>query len=75
MESLNISDAPLLGGLAAPSGTLPHVPAQLPPQMFTTAAQLLDLTDSMTAPAPVSFYLILFSFTAMAVLFCEAAPS
>ncbi|KAG5986670.1 hypothetical protein E4U43_005414 [Claviceps pusilla] len=45
MESLNISDAPPLGGLAAPPGTLPHAPAQLPPQMFTTAAQLLDLTD------------------------------
>lgn len=25
----------------------PQVPQQLPPQMFTTAAQLLDLTDSM----------------------------
>lgn len=24
-----------------------QVPQQLPPQMFTTAAQLLDLTDSM----------------------------
>ncbi|KAG5983598.1 hypothetical protein E4U55_007768 [Claviceps digitariae] len=38
MENLNISDAPLHGGLA-------QAPSQLPPQMFTTAAQLLDLTD------------------------------
>lgn len=27
----------------------PHVP-QLPPQMFTTAAQLLDMTDSKIFP-------------------------
>ena len=39
MENLSIRDAPPLG--AGP----PPVP-QLPPQMFTTAAQLLDLTDS-----------------------------
>lgn len=38
MENLSISEPQ--GGMAAP-------PAQLPPQMFTTAAQLLDLTDSM----------------------------
>ena len=29
-----------------------HGPPQLPPQMFTTAAQLLDLTDSMLYPIP-----------------------
>ncbi|KAG6041085.1 hypothetical protein E4U41_006023 [Claviceps citrina] len=46
MENLNISDGPHpQGGLAAPPGSLPQAPAQLPPQMFTTAAQLLDLTD------------------------------
>lgn len=28
-------------------GPMSHGPPQLPPQMFTTAAQLLDLTDSM----------------------------
>ncbi|KAJ6441752.1 small nuclear ribonucleoprotein (LSM1) [Purpureocillium lavendulum] len=48
MENLSISDAPP----AAPppqgpsqAGGPPQAPAQLPPQMFTTAAQLLDLTD------------------------------
>ncbi len=41
MENLAISDAP-------PPGAPASQPfAQLPPQMFTTAAQLLDLTDSM----------------------------
>jgi hypothetical protein len=39
---------PTLGGAPPPQG-----PPQLPPQMFTTAAQLLDLTDSMPSnPAP-----------------------
>jgi hypothetical protein len=42
MENLSISDAPPPGG---PAAQQPF--AQLPPQMFTTAAQLLDLTDSM----------------------------
>ncbi|ODA77509.1 hypothetical protein RJ55_07138 [Drechmeria coniospora] len=37
MDSLSISDAP-------PRGP-PQPSPQLPPQMFTTAAQLLDLTD------------------------------
>ncbi|KAJ0298932.1 hypothetical protein COL5a_011795 [Colletotrichum fioriniae] len=47
MENLNISDAPpqgpqpVLGGRAPP----PQQTPQLPPQMFTTAAQLLDMTD------------------------------
>jgi U6 snRNA-associated Sm-like protein LSm1 len=39
MENLSISDAP------PPGGMQPQPPPQLPPQMFTTAAQLLDLTD------------------------------
>ncbi|KAM3549494.1 hypothetical protein ARSEF4850_008820 [Beauveria asiatica] len=40
MENLTIAELPhqLAGGMTA-------APAQLPPQMFTTAAQLLDLTD------------------------------
>lgn len=45
MESLSIQDLPPAGGpnhVAPPPGG----PPQLPPQMFTTAAQLLDLTDS-----------------------------
>ncbi|KAG5952564.1 hypothetical protein E4U57_005986 [Claviceps arundinis] len=48
MENLTISDAPPQGGQAAAAPLAPasHAPAQLPPQMFTTAAQLLDLTDS-----------------------------
>ncbi|KAL2351897.1 putative small nuclear ribonucleoprotein [Cryomyces antarcticus] len=43
MENLSLQDAPPPGG---PQGQqmLPPIP-QLPPQMFTTAAQLLDLTD------------------------------
>lgn len=47
MENIPVmADAPPPqgGGLGGPQG--PPVP-QLPPQMFTTAAQLLDLTDSM----------------------------
>ncbi|KAL8802504.1 MAG: hypothetical protein Q9223_006624 [Gallowayella weberi] len=49
MESLTIQDASAAGGLnhVPPPGG----PPQLPPQMFTTAAQLLDLTDSKTSPA------------------------
>ncbi|GKT86709.1 LSM domain-containing protein [Colletotrichum tofieldiae] len=51
MENLTISDAPpqggqpVLGGRAPP----PQQTPQLPPQMFTTAAQLLDMTDSSAA--------------------------
>lgn len=44
MENLNLHDAGPSSGSPMPSGP-PPVP-QLPPQMFTTAAQLLDLTDS-----------------------------
>ncbi|KAH6604917.1 hypothetical protein Trco_006624 [Trichoderma cornu-damae] len=39
MENLSISDA------TPPGGPASQPFAQLPPQMFTTAAQLLDLTD------------------------------
>ncbi|KAF4982791.1 hypothetical protein FZEAL_1643 [Fusarium zealandicum] len=41
MENLSISDAPPQG-----PGGVPQPLPQLPPQMFTTAAQLLDLTDT-----------------------------
>ncbi|CAH0041534.1 unnamed protein product [Clonostachys solani] len=44
MENLSIQDAPPPGTHQGPGGP-PQAPAQLPPQMFTTAAQLLDLTD------------------------------
>lgn len=46
----------------APPPILPGVPPQgapqLPPQMFTTAAQLLDLTDS----TPLSTIHVLFQY-------------
>ncbi|KAM0428978.1 hypothetical protein ACHAPT_006782 [Fusarium lateritium] len=42
MENLSISDAPPQGR----GGGAPQPLPQLPPQMFTTAAQLLDLTDT-----------------------------
>ncbi|KAF4468453.1 small nuclear ribonucleo (LSM1) [Fusarium albosuccineum] len=41
MENLSISDTPPQG-----RGGVPQQLPQLPPQMFTTAAQLLDLTDT-----------------------------
>lgn len=41
-EQLVQQDGHVLGAAAVP----PQGPPQLPPQMFTTAAQLLDLTDS-----------------------------
>ena len=52
MEALSPDDAPQVGG--QPGGAqmvpfgqgIPPQNQQLPPQMFTTAAQLLDLTDS-----------------------------
>ncbi|KAL3960413.1 hypothetical protein ACCO45_005530 [Purpureocillium lilacinum] len=48
MENLSISDAPPAApppqGPSQPGGPS-QPPPQLPPQMFTTAAQLLDLTD------------------------------
>ncbi|CAJ2511818.1 Uu.00g074430.m01.CDS01 [Anthostomella pinea] len=53
MENLTIHDPPQPGGpqsggpMGTASGRAPAAPQsqQLPPQMFTTAAQLLDLTD------------------------------
>ncbi|KAI4240719.1 MAG: hypothetical protein L6R40_004964 [Gallowayella cf. fulva] len=52
MENLSLQDANAAGGLnhVPPPGA----PPQLPPQMFTTAAQLLDLTDSKIPPRPRS---------------------
>lgn len=65
MENLSIHDPPpqqgapmsqALGRGAPP----PQQPQQLPPQMFTTAAQLLDLTDSTaTPPSALLSYLCL----------------
>jgi len=52
METLTLEDTPpqgALGGAQIPlsgPGIPPPQNQQLPPQMFTTAAQLLDLTDS-----------------------------
>jgi len=53
MEHLNLEDAQQggpPGGAQMPpplgSGLPPQQSQQLPPQMFTTAAQLLDMTDS-----------------------------
>ncbi|KAH6896951.1 hypothetical protein B0T10DRAFT_169075 [Thelonectria olida] len=45
MENLSIADAPRGGGPSQQGRDVPQQPSQLPPQMFTTAAQLLDLTD------------------------------
>jgi len=54
MENLSIHDGPPpLGAGQGPA--MPPVP-QLPPQMFTTAAQLLDLTDSEPALNPRPTY-------------------
>lgn len=46
MENLSINDTPQAEVNAPPSMPPPQGVPQLPPQMFTTAAQLLDLTDS-----------------------------
>lgn len=51
MENLSLEEGPPPGGPAIGSAPLgPDIPSpqnqQLPPQMFTTAAQLLDMTDS-----------------------------
>lgn len=66
MEHLHLNDAPPgQGGSPLPPppqgppggpmlGRPPPPPQQLPAQMFTTAAQLLDLTDSKPAPASPS---------------------
>lgn len=48
MEQLSLNDPPSPQKQDAVfAGTAPQGAPQLPPQMFTTAAQLLDLTDSM----------------------------
>lgn len=44
MENLSLTDTPPPGGRLGPPPP-PQQQPQLPPQMFTTAAQLLDLTD------------------------------
>ena len=56
MEHLNLEDAqhggPPGGAQMPPPlgpGQPPQQSQQLPPQMFTTAAQLLDMTDSKTS--------------------------
>lgn len=49
MEHLTLDEQPPLGAqMHAPmlGGGIPPQNVQLPPQMFTTAAQLLDMTDS-----------------------------
>jgi U6 snRNA-associated Sm-like protein LSm1 len=51
MEKLSLDDRPPMGHpppqqLPGVLGMAPPVAPQLPPQMFTTAAQLLNLTDS-----------------------------
>ncbi|KOS21884.1 Sm-like protein LSm1 [Escovopsis weberi] len=44
---MTMTDAPPGGHHSPPqAGANPHAVPQLPPQMFTTAAQLLDLTDT-----------------------------
>lgn len=56
MERHSVHENPIGGQPAnahqsAPQGPLiTQGPPQLPPQMFTTAAQLLDLTDSKSSP-------------------------
>ena len=71
MENLSIADPPVpsspqrLGAGAQPAqaqgtvfaGQTPQGAPQLPPQMFTTAAQLLDLTDSMSCHSVAFFSL------------------
>jgi U6 snRNA-associated Sm-like protein LSm1 len=48
MENLSLTDTPPPGPAVGLNLPPPQQP-QLPPQMFTTAAQLLDLTDSKKA--------------------------
>lgn len=60
MENLTISDPPPPQqqqhggpqGMPPALGRPPPPPQQLPAQMFTTAAQLLDLTDSKDTHTP-----------------------
>jgi hypothetical protein len=64
MENLSLNDPPPpgLGQMPQPSAVLPDAqpqgPPQLPPQMFTTAAQLLDLTDSMSLSTPKKYRIL-----------------
>ncbi|KAL9103392.1 MAG: hypothetical protein Q9163_001568 [Psora crenata] len=46
MENLSLQDLPPGGGSNHVQPPPPGGPPQLPPQMFTTAAHLLDLTDT-----------------------------
>ena len=61
MDSLSFDEGPQARGIPAGAQVAQFGPGpptqtqQLPPQMFTTAAQLLDLTDSK------AFYLHLFA--------------
>lgn len=49
------------GGASSPAPPQPlQGPPQLPPQMFTTAAQLLDLTDSELVPFSTCLNLLCF---------------
>jgi U6 snRNA-associated Sm-like protein LSm1 len=50
LEDLSLNEPP---GGAQQQAMPPPVP-QLPPQMFTTAAQLLDLTDSESSKYVIS---------------------
>ena len=58
MENLNLEETPPLGGPPVPSlgAGLPQQNQQLPPQMFTTAAQLLDMTDSKDSDSMAVLY-------------------
>lgn len=73
MDAQNVSSAeqqssPQDGNLG--SAAIPQGAPQLPPQMFTTAAQLLDLTDSRSLfPNVISVY----SFPLMGPGFTENA--
>lgn len=65
MENLSITDSAGRGAPPPPpagpqGGPQLAAPQQLPPQMFTTAAQLLDLTDSKGLPlyAPVGGWVV-----------------
>jgi U6 snRNA-associated Sm-like protein LSm1 len=70
MENLSLNDPPpppgspqrQMGQMPQPSAVLPDAqpqgPPQLPPQMFTTAAQLLDLTDSMSLSTPKKYRIL-----------------
>jgi len=60
MEHLSLQDSGAPNGPLAPPqqppAAVPQGVPQLPPQMFTTAAQLLDLTDSEAHLVPTLTY-------------------